>query len=176
MRNKFLLIVILLAVILAASCSSEAEQKQQISLEAVSDPIKQLSPDAIVLWRTFCIKCGHTYTVSDAGSIIGLTEEEAASLFPTWRITAFTREAAVFTRSIDGACPDHFMLIRSGEELLVIRSIEPELEPGIRLKVDPSLLVFEPGETASLEEGILFDSLLELDDYLSERTDKGSAG
>ncbi|MBO4562470.1 MAG: hypothetical protein J5772_02535 [Clostridia bacterium] len=126
----------------------------------------ELSPAANVEWRTYCSRCGHTYTYYDASHVIGLDRDELASRYPDWEIVTFTREYALITRSIDRLCPEHHVLYLKDGGLEVYSVTEPELEEELLIGLDATPFGFDPNAEEMLSRGAVFDSLRDLDEYL----------
>lgn len=126
----------------------------------------EISPSAAVEWRTLCKKCGHTYAYTDASEVIGLTREEIHRRFPEWQIDSFSREYAALSRSIDGYCPEHFILRLRKEKLWLYKASEPDLSEARLFTFDPSVYSFDSEEQNALKKGIAFDSLRLLDSFL----------
>lgn len=133
--------------------------------QAAAELEKQLSLHASVTWVTNCMGCGHTYSFSDASSVIGFTRDELASSFPEWSIKSFTREYALLERNIEGYCPEHFLLFYEQKRLSVYTVTEPWLKLEKLMSFDPSPYLFTEDELDELKNGAAFNSLIELDRY-----------
>ena len=127
---------------------------------------EELSPTASVEWLTHCTRCGHTYSYSDAGPVIGLTRGELAERYPDWSISAFSRSGAVLERTAAVYCPEHFILFAGEGRLCVYTAAAPELQLVELVSFSSAPYSFTEEEILTLaSEGMAFDSLIELDRY-----------
>ncbi len=164
---KYALIIgILCATLMFGACAgrSGADEVQTASAQLENE----ISPNARVEWRVFCMKCRHTFVYFDASKVTGLTKEELARWYPEWHIAAFSREYTRLTRSVDKYCPDHFLLYLDGGVISVRTPVSPELDEKELVSFDAGPYIFDGSELDLLNEGVSFDSLVEADRYLSE--------
>ncbi|MBR3382288.1 MAG: hypothetical protein IKG85_04540 [Clostridia bacterium] len=166
--RKVLIVLLALVASASAACSrgsGSAEPPPAEAAEADTALLAEISPNAEVVRRTFCKKCGHIYEYASAEGVVGLTEDELKARFPEWEIEEFTREYVLMTRSIDGFCPEHHVIFLEGDKLVVYSIVEPELKLEKLLDFDSSPYELGPAEKLLLKKGVAFSSLKELDDY-----------
>jgi len=67
-------------------------------------------------------RCGHTVSrrVTAPVELYGKTMEEAAALYPEWRITEFSASHVKMDRRPDLFCPDHMVLMPDGAGCLCV--------------------------------------------------------
>ncbi len=173
MANKRL--VLTAAIALVAGCAlgilvglairtsePEAEQTGRIGIQAVL-------PTTALERRIEFAKCGHTEHIPLLNeAFIGYTQEELQAFYKTCRVTEFTREQVVIQQTLDTCCPEHVLLRARQDGTLCVFQTDSEfyIEQLIRvLPVDARADLAEE-ERKRLEEGIVFDTLGDVDAYL----------
>lgn len=141
---------------------------EEQSSDAWADPLKQISPQASVLRRTRFSACGHIYSSADADGVIGLTRSELESRFPDWHIELYSERFVVMTRTVDGYCPDHYILFLEGSRLRIARTAEPDFKLLTVLRQDASPYEFDAATAEMLRSGMAFDSLARLEDFVGQ--------
>lgn len=126
-----------------------------------------LSADCVVEMQCTYEKCGHVKTYGiESSEVEGFTKDQLAVQYPECEVTEFGPLGATLTCSVDGYCPDHYVLKRSGDKLCIY---QPQDRTG-------ELIIYKEieGMNASdlgieeLEQGILFDDIEQIESYLEE--------
>ena len=123
-------------------------------------------PSARVEFRVNFEACGHDVTTLQNESLGGKTREEAEQAYPGWTLASFSKNAVLFTKAVQGFCPQHYVLLLSGEELGVYRTDEISCEPKRLMVLDWDEASFDSTERAELKAGLAFDDLEGVNAYL----------
>lgn len=170
MKRAILLFAAVLMLLGAAlSCTAPEEPSEEAS--AVFEA--EVSPGAKAEWRVFCRKCGHAFTYSDASKVIGLSKAELERRLPDWSIAAFSREYVRLTKTMDVYCPDHYILYMRGGKLTVTTPVAPELNEEELASFTSERYSFPDKELERMTKGLAFDSLLEVENYISRYKKQG---
>ena len=110
----------------------------------------------------------HTYIFTSSENVIGLNKTELARRYPSWEITTFSRELVILSRVIDWYCPEHCLLYLMNDRLVIYSITEPNLDMLPMLSMNASAFGFAPSTANKLRSGIPFNSLREIDVFLSK--------
>lgn len=131
---------------------------------------QSILPTTDVTIRYTFLLCGHTREKHETGGeLTGYTLEDITEKYPDARVLELSAERAVIERELERYCPDHVALFVDGAGNLCISQTEEtdfEAEKVTTLNYDISDL---PEDVISqLEEGIVFDSLEQVNAYLED--------
>lgn len=146
----------------AAEPSPEAEQVGSIGEASIL-------PTTAVERQVCYLACHHTVeqVMGDTSPLIGMTRQELAAAYPDAAITSFTAERVRLVLSVDGYCPAHLLLRADAQGTLAVwRMQEDALEMQPVLTLAATLDAFDGETAAALSEGVLFDSMDEINAYL----------
>ena len=76
-------------------------------------------------------------------------------MFPGWQLVTFSAERAVFHITIDGYCPDHYIVKHEDGMVVIYR---PDMDTGIPLVVEATDIPYDrlsPEVKQELQEGIV---------------------
>lgn len=141
-----------------ATPNSQAAAGQQI----------RLTEQAKLILQIRYTKCGHTIEsdISDP-ELSNLTREELSAMFPQGTITEFAADGAKINESIDGICSNHYIL--KYDETTQSFSVYRREEADQDLKLVTSFEGIDmPVVDEALKEGILFDSLEQIESYIED--------
>lgn len=112
--------------------------------------------------------CAHeTDIVMDASAYIGYTRAELAAHFPDASIIRFGEGEVRLMQVNTGYCPKHYILrLRDDGRLGVMRTDEALFTEELVTLVADEAVMLLPSERNSLESGLPFNSLSEIDAYL----------
>lgn len=147
----------------APTVSSAAEPVGNIGEQSI------LPTTDVTIRYTFLL-CGHTREKHETGGeLTGYTLEDITKKYPDARVLELSGERAVIERELERYCPDHVALFVDGAGNLCISQTDEtdfEAEKVTTLNYDVSDL---PEEVISqLEEGIVFDTLEQVNAYLED--------
>ena len=168
-KIALLIIGAFIAAIITCTCGcpdSDTESEPYIDANSLLE--YDISPSANVEWRTHCLACGHTYIFTSSENVIGLNKTELARRYPSWEITTFSRELVILSRVIDWYCPEHCLLYLMNDRLVIYSITEPNLDMLPMLSMNASAFSFAPSTADKLRSGIPFNSLREIDVFLSK--------
>ncbi len=123
-------------------------------------------PSARVDFKVRFEACGHEVTALQNESLGGKTREEAEQAYPGWTLTSFSQSEVLFTKVVQGYCPQHYVLRLSGEELGVYRTDETSCEPKRLMVLEWNEAAYDSTERAELKAGLAFDDLEGVNAYL----------
>ena len=141
-----------------ATPDSQAAAGQQI----------RLTEQAKLILHIRYTKCGHTIEsdISDP-ELSNLTREELAAMFPDGTVTEFAADGAKINESIEGICSNHYIL--KYDEATQSFSVYRREETDQDLKLVTSFEGIDmPIVDEALKEGILFDSLEQIESYIED--------
>lgn len=114
-------------------------------------------------------RCEHTEHAALLNEpFIGYTREELQAFYKTCEVTEFSKERVVIGQTVDAACPAHVLLRADGNGALCAYQTDREffIEQLIRVLPVELRTDMAPEEQTRLREGMLFDSLADVDAYL----------
>ena len=126
-----------------------------------------LSTDCKVEMQCTYQKCEHVKTYEiESSEVEGFTRDQLAVQYPECEITEFGPLGATLTCSVDGYCPDHYVLKRSGDKLCIY---QPQDRTGelVLYKEIEGMNASDLG-MEELEQGILFDDIEQIESFLEE--------
>lgn len=123
-------------------------------------------PSARVEFKVGFDACGHEVLAVGNESLAGKTREEAERAYPGWALEKFSDKEVIFTKSLPGYCPKHYVLLLAGGELGVYRTDETTYERKRLMVLDWDEAAFDSAERAELENGLAFDDLNGVNAYL----------
>ncbi len=126
----------------------------------------RIADDAEVEWFARFTACEHELALKAPGDVSGMTRKELEAAYPDYALEMFDAKQARLVKTVEGCCPEHFML-KLGENSLIITKMDAKtLTPKevMRIIIDTGLLD-ETARTA-LEGGIVFDSLATINAFL----------
>lgn len=140
---------------------SGAQPTQQAGQPAVAEP-ERLGVDGKVYLQVKYAKCGHTVEtdVTDK-AYVGMTQEELENQFSNAELQTFTKEKAVFLVETPSVCTLHYIVKYEEGKLNIYQPQEDNQEPKLYKSIEMET-TGDPG----LEEGIVFDSLEQVESYL----------
>ncbi|WZL78382.1 hypothetical protein QBE55_12840 [Eubacteriales bacterium mix99] len=127
------------------------------------DEVREVSktgPDSVLVFKRSYTRCRHTLeeeTEMDSGNV-GKTGKQLKRAFPEWQLAKFTPEEVTFRKSIDGYCPNHYV-IKAKEGYLVI--YRPEKDTGKLEAVEESNISYRwlsPEMKEQVDKGLAVDS------------------
>lgn len=137
-----------------------------------AEPVGQIGkpgilPQTPVTTRYMFLLCGHSRERDDTGGeYTGCTQEEIYARYPDARVIKLDSAGAVIERELERYCPAHFQIFMDAEGRIHINHTNDEdymQDIQQTLSYDSSGL--EQAVKAELEEGIVLDSLEEINSY-----------
>ncbi len=130
---------------------------------------QSILPDTLVITKyTFLLCGGHTEQRQETGGpLVGLNKTQIEEKYPDAKVAELTNKRAVIERELERYCPKHVVLFLDDQNRLSISQTDEtdlEKENITTLTYDVSYLPEE--ELSKLEEGLVFDSLEEINIYL----------
>ena len=125
-------------------------------------------PDTSVRIELHYALCDHTEQRElEKTEWIGKTKREIAALNPGDSIAVFSREEVCLVRVIEGSCPAHLHLgVHENGQLLVYRKNADTLENETVLLLPTTVERLDRSVQESLEKGLLFNTMDEINAYL----------
>lgn len=125
-----------------------------------------LAQDAVVMLEYMHSKCKHTVRQMKTGNqISGLTKQELEVMFPGMQVTEFSRNGATLKKSVDQYCPNHYILKKEGEEINIYRPEAGRTELKLEKSISGIVII---DDSLGLEEGLVFDNLNDIEEFLEE--------
>lgn len=125
-----------------------------------------LANDAKIEWFARFTACDHELKLDPPGNAVGMTRKKLEEAYPEYVLEMFDAKYARLAKTIDGCCPEHFMLKLGENSLIITRTDARTLKPKevMRIIVDTGML--DEQARAALQGGIVFDSLATINAFL----------
>ena len=130
--------------------------------------VRSVLPGMELERRITYTRCAHeTVKQLDPAAFIGYTREELAAFYSGDAVVRFDEEGVVILHTVAGCCPEHVILHLGTDEFTVSRT-DPESFSESLLHTLPldEAVSLTAEERAALAEGLVFDTLGEIDAYL----------
>lgn len=141
-----------------------AETPENISVGTPREAV--VAGDAEIDWIVRFSQCGHESAVDPPGSIAGMTRKEIAAAYPGYTVEIFDTEYVRMAKSVDGYCPEHYILTMGDEALVISRMDMETLSQKEVMRIITDTSSFDGEALSALENGIAFDSLEDINAYL----------
>lgn len=141
--------------------SGTAPTVQPNEQPAVAEP-ERLGIDGKVYLQVKYTKCGHTVEtdVTDK-AYVGMTQEELENQFSNAELQAFSKDKVVFVVETPSVCTLHYIVKYEEGKLNIYQPQGDEQEPKLYKSIE-----METAGDPGLEDGIVFDSLEQVESYL----------
>lgn len=160
---------------LLSSASVPPEPSQQDDMQQAVEPVGQIGQPSILPSTTvdttyYFLLCGHECNKEEVGgSLIGYTLEDVTALWQDARVTTLNGEQAVIERELEQYCPKHYILQTKSDQMLdVLHTDEQSLETSVLMTIPIDLTRVHDEVRALLDEGLVFDSLEQINAYLED--------
>ncbi|SCJ23761.1 Uncharacterised protein [uncultured Clostridium sp.] len=149
----------------AAAPTAEQSAAPEEEAGALRESVNQ--DTKIVLEKKF-IQCGHTVekTISQQ-SYVGMTENELAKAASPAKVESFSAQKVILSQESEGYCPDHAKL-QWKDNAVEILCPNDAGELVLKKKLELSLELMPKEVREELEQGILFGSLDEVEQWLED--------
>jgi len=148
---------------------SKVSKNDDASLNVQAVISEGLYLNAQVQWEYYYTKCGHTENVTEEAEndMIGKTGEEIASIYAA-ELVSYEDDKIVLKKTINGYCPGHYILKKSGDYISIYKSVSGSEELVLFMKTDVSFSLLSKDLKAEIEEGKAFDSIEEFEYFLED--------
>ncbi len=145
--------------------AQQAQQQQQIQTpgeQPVAAEPERLGVEGKVYLQVNYTKCGHMVEtdVTDK-KYVGMTREELENQFANAELTEFSKDKAVFLVETPSVCTLHYIVKYENGMLNIYQPQENQAEPTLYKSIEMDAV-----NDAALEEGVIFDSLEQVESYL----------
>jgi hypothetical protein len=148
---------------------SAAHMNEQPAENVIKSGDSAILPTTQVVWIDYYQKCEHEYVNSKTDNIVGMTGPELENKYPDYAVTQMTPEFVRLVRNVDGYCPSHYLLKIGGTDSLCVMRTDPVT---LTLTQEKELLIdldaFEAGVQEQLKEGIVFNSMEEINAFIED--------
>ncbi|NLT16873.1 MAG: hypothetical protein GXY11_04535 [Clostridiales bacterium] len=136
--------------------------------EAQNKPV--ITGDTLVHYEYVYELCSHIYQEDKAAGkeMVGLDAEGLAKLFPDAISTSIDSDGAHVKLSIDQVCPQHVMLRLEGGKCVIYRNVLGTDTMQAQQEFTIDTRKWDGEWTQSLEDGIIFDSVEELESFVED--------
>ncbi|MEG1525127.1 MAG: hypothetical protein RRZ24_03265 [Clostridia bacterium] len=131
--------------------------------------VQSILPTTKIEKQVYFTKCPHQMKVSiDANAFIGYTESELAAFYQAYHISKFNAAQTVLIQTVEGYCPDHFVLRMDADGTVYLYHTDPEqlkemLVQAVNFDARSDI---NDEERTLLKNGLAFDTLKDIDAYL----------
>ena len=178
-RHTVLKIAIAVCVLLVCACaygvmaarSRQNRQTEQLqaggvspspaALPAAAEP-ERLGAEGKVYLQVHYTKCGHTVEtdVTDK-EYIGMAKQDIADEFSNAELQSFSKDKAVLVVETPSICTLHFIVKYEEGKLNIYQPQGEDAQPKLYKSIEMDTI-----DDAALEEGVVFDSLEQVESYL----------
>jgi hypothetical protein len=145
----------------------EEQQTDNTYLDYVPEPVSTFQTR--LLLKTFYKECGHTAVERQdiPEQLAGLGEEELLEHYPGWEAEKFQGDEIILFRQVEGACPGHYVLRMLSGYVAIYMTAENNEETLVEV-TDIPVSILRLRDQQRLREGILLDSMEEVNQYLED--------
>lgn len=155
---------ILIGMYIGINLYSKAALQTRTATHGATDTVQ---PDTVILLHVEFMKCGHENTVLlDNTPYLGMSEAQMRQVMTDEMIEGFSSKHVYLSAEREGYCPDHIVLKKESGKLCVYRTKSSSLTKELLYKLNLDTVVFSPTEQTMLKEGIVFDTLSEVNAFL----------
>lgn len=149
----------------------ETPQAEEPAAQVETQREIMATKDTHAEWIARFTQCGHEIRLESQGDVTGLDREETAARFPDFEIELFTTARVRMVKKLDSLCPAHYQLRLVEQGVGVFRTNPETFEPEqlMVLAVDQNVMSVETAE--ALRQGLVFDSLAGINEYLEGTED-----
>ena len=178
-RHTALKVAIAVCVLLACACvygvmaarSRQNRQTEQLqsgtispspaALPAAAEP-ERLGPEGKVYLQVHYTKCGHTVETDITDKeYIGMTKQDIADEFSNAELQSFSKDKAVLVVETPSICTLHFIVKYEEGKLNIYQPQGEDAQPKLYKSIEMDTI-----DDPALEEGVVFDSLEQVESYL----------
>lgn len=178
-RHTALKVAIAVCVLLVCACaygvmaarSRQNRQTEQLqsgtvspspaALPAAAEP-ECLGPEGKVYLQVHYTKCGHTVETDITDQeYIGMTKQDIADEFSNAKLQSFSKDKAVLVVETPSICTLHFIVKYEEGKLNIYQPQGEDAQPKLYKSIEMDTIA-DP----ALEEGVVFDSLEQVESYL----------
>lgn len=129
----------------------------------------RIASGAAVIWSLYYEMCGHTVMMTTEAdeSMTGLSFVQLGEKYPDVRIVSFSAAKIELKKSYACYCPEHFILKRHGEKLVVLATAKGSDKQDIYTTLRIEFNDIPENERGALETGRVFGSFADLEAFVS---------
>lgn len=133
--------------------NTEINNSEIMEITAIED--EKISPNAILILRTYYEKCKHTNekieTISN--ELVNVNQEELEKKYSKWNIESFEKDKVILKESVDEWCEEHFVL-RDKNGYVEVYKIQESGEETIYLKTNIPTQYLPATDKHALSKGL----------------------
>ena len=131
------------------------------ALPAAAEP-ERLGPEGKVYLQVHYAKCGHTVETDITDKeYIGMTKQDIADEFSNAELQSFSKDKAVLVVETPSICTLHFIVKYEEGKLNIYQPQGEDAQPKLYKSIEMDTI-----DDPALEEGVVFDSLEQVESYL----------
>ena len=145
----------------------EEQQTDNTYLDYAPEPVSNFQTR--LLLKTFYKGCGHTAVERRdiPEQLAGLGEKELMEHYPDWEAEKFQSDEIILFKKVEGACPGHYVLRMLSGYVAIYMTAENGEETLVEV-TDIPVSILRLRDQQRLREGILLDSMDEVNQYLED--------
>lgn len=145
----------------------EEQQTDNTYMDYVPEPVSTIQTR--LLLKTLYKGCGHIEVERRdiPEQLAGLGEEELLEHYPGWEVEKFQGDEIILFRQVEEACPGHYVLRMLSGYVAIYMTAENGGETLVEV-TDIPVSILRLKDQQRLKEGILLDSMEEVDQYLED--------
>ena len=155
------------------SSQSNKENNTEINnseiMETTASEDEKISPNAILIIRTYYEKCKHTNekieTISN--ELVNVNQEELQKKYSKWNIESFEKDKVILKESVDEWCKEHFVL-KDENGHIVVYNIQESEEENLYLNTNIATEYLPATDKHALSKGIYIYGKKELNEILQD--------
>jgi ribonuclease BN (tRNA processing enzyme) len=106
-------------------------------IEEVNSEEEKISPNSIIIFRTYYNECGHTKEEIEIPSeeIVNMSKNELQEIYGKWNIESFTKDTIILIKYEETYCGEHYIL-KNEKENIVVYSIDNDNQENLFLSTE----------------------------------------
>ena len=143
---------------------------EQISGEVnTSMEEEKLSPNAVIIFKTKYIKCGHEKEefLEIPEQMVNKTKEEMKNIYSDWKIENFNKDKIILKKEKEGECGEHYKVKEKDNRVAIYEILEDNTEREYEV-TDISTEYMTNEDRKKLNSGIQINGKAKLNQYIED--------
>lgn len=146
---------------------NERIESKEMSVDHIST--YRMTTDTRLIFKTLYTECGDTVVERKEvpAEIVDFDRQMLEDYYAIWEIEQFSSEEVILTREIEGISPDHYLL-GVQDSYVAVYEFGEDGKPILKEITDIPLSILRLNDQHRLRNGILLDSIKEVNQFLEE--------
>lgn len=171
-----IILVFLVSIYIGIKISSSQGSVDDVEIESITDSLEttasedeKISPNAILILRTYYEKCTHINEEIEtiSSELVNINKEELQQKYPECQIEKFEKDEVILKKTIDEWCEEHFVL-KDENGYIVVYNIGENGEENIYLNTNITTEYLPETDKHALQKGLYMYGKEELNELLQD--------